>query len=241
MEFVLKAFSRASLDRAAARTALAFLDEYADGRLRPEECGVYEPFEPYQAGSFEEYVDWLVNPGGEFCFRRPSLQGCISNLCVPTGAAVPQPTFRTRWSLRIEAFDESEFLQRLLSDACRAARADYGFVATDADYRAKHFSSVPEGVSEVQQYIGENPEHGIPGLYWLTFFGPIYVDHFGADALASIPEAVVLDAGAVCLRFGEPAEETSDRRQAVIRILGERAFFDRDRPDRELVVPSTVG
>jgi hypothetical protein len=60
-----------------------------------------------------------------------------------------------------------EFIKQLLCDACRTAQADYGFVATDHDYRAKHFLSVQEGVSEVQQYIGDNPEHGIPGLYWM--------------------------------------------------------------------------
>jgi hypothetical protein len=256
MELLLKLFSRKPLGRDAAQKALAFLFEYGEGVLRPRDCGVYEPFERFQPAALEQYVGWLANPGGEFCFRRSSepfpLQGCISNLLLSEVATVPPPTLCTRWSMRIGssviASNGSEFIKQLLCDACRTARADYGFVSTDHDYRTKHFLSVQEGVSEVQQYIGDNPEHGIPGLYWMNYFGPVYVDYFAKETVAALSdhtETLLLDNGAVCLRFGKLPDEshaaaTLDLQQAVIRILGDAAFFDRHYPERELDVPAPL-
>lgn len=239
MELLLKLFSRSPLDHDAAQTALAFLVEYGGGVLRPHECGVYEPFEPFQPAALEQYAGWLVNPGGEFCFRRPAapfhLQGCISNLLLSELATVPSPTLCTRWSMRLPssavASSDPEFFTRLLLDACRTARADYGFVATDQDYRMKHFQSVREGVSEVQQYIGNDPEHGIPGLYWINFFGRLYADYFGKERLAALrdhAEIEFLQDGGVCLQFGRLPEESHDaealnHQRAALRILGDRA------------------
>ena len=256
MKLLLKLFSRTPIDLDTAQKALAFLFEYGEGVLRPHECGVYEPFEPFQSAELKRYAEWLTNPGGEFCFRRPTepfpLQGCISNLLLSEVATVPPPKLCTRWSMRIGssviASDGPEFIKQLLCDACRAAQADYGFVATDHDYRAKHFFSVKEGVSEVQQYIGDNPEQGIPGLYWMNFFGPVYVDYFGKKKLAALSdhaETVFLDDGPFCLRFGRLPDEshavaTLDHQRAVIRILGEAAFFDRHYPERELDIPALL-
>jgi len=146
------------------------------------------------------------------------------------------------------ASDRPELLEQLLCDACRTAHAEYGFVAMDQDYRIKHFQSVKEGVSEVQQYVGDNPEHGIPGLYWMNFFGPVYVDYFGKEELASLrdrADVVFLDDGPVYLRFGRRPEDsdapaTLEQQRAVIRILGDAAFFDLRDPTRKLEVPAAL-
>jgi len=254
MELLLKLFSREPLDHDTAKEALAFLLEYDEGVLRPHECGVYEPFEPFQPAALEQYLGWLTNPGGEFCFRRSTepfaLQGCISNLLFfEANATVLSPVLCTRWSMRMAsaviASHGPEFMKQLLCDACRTAHADYGFVATDHDYRSKHFLSVKESVSEVQQYVGDNPEHGIPGLYWMNFFGSVYVDYFGKERLTAVrkeAEIVFLDDGAVFLRFGSLPEESQapallEHQRAVIRILGENAFFDLRNSERRLDVP----
>lgn len=256
MDLLLKLFSRTPLDRDAAQQALAFVLEYGGGVLRPQECGVYEPFEPFRPDALEQYVGWLTNPGGEFCFRRASapfpLRGCVSNLLLSEIATVPPPIFCTRWTMRIDsaaiASQGLEFMTHLLRDACRQAHADCGFVATDLDHRAKHFQSVKEGVSEVQQYVGDNPEHGIPGLYWMNFFGPVYVDYFGKQKLASLrdhAEVVFLDDGAVNLRFGRLPDDSDapaalEQQRAAIRTLGEAAFFDRREPKRTLAIPAAL-
>jgi hypothetical protein len=256
MTLLLKLFSREPITLDTARKTLSFLFQYGEGLLSPHECGVYEPFELYQAAELELYTEWLTNPGGEFCFRRPSkpfsLHGCISNLLLSEDATVPSPKLCTRWSMYIGssviASNGPEFIKQLLCDACRTAQADYGFVSTDRDYRVKHFLSVKEGVSELQQYIGDNPEQGIPGLYWMNFFGPMYVDYFGENKLAVLSEcteAVFLDDGAFFLRFGILPEESHalsilDRQRVVIRNLGEAAFFNRRYPERKLDIPAPL-
>jgi hypothetical protein len=257
MELLLKLFSRKPLDSDAAKEALAFMIEYGGGVLRPHECGVYEPFEPFQLAALEQYVGWLTNPGGEFCFRRSTepfpLHGCVSNLLFSEAAAtVPPPIICTRWSMRmgsaVVASNGREFIKQLLCDACRTAHVDYGFVVTDHDYRSKNFLSVKEGVSELQQYVGDNPEHGIPGLYWMNFIGPVYVDYFGKQRLAAVrnhAEIDFLDDGAVFLRFGKLPEDSQtptilEHQRAVIRVLGENAFFDLRNSERRLDVPAPL-
>ncbi len=256
MELLLKLFSRTPLDHDAAQQAVAFVLEYGGGVLRPQECGVYEPFEPFRPDELEHYVGWLTNPGGEFCFRRSTepfpLRGGISNLLFSEIASVPPPTLCTRWSMRmgsaVIASHGPEFIKQLLCDACRTAHAEYGFVATDQDYQTKHFQSVKEGVSEVQQYVGDNPEHGLPGVYWMNFFGPVYVDYFGKEKVASLrnhADVIFLDDGAVYLRFSRRPEDshapaTLEQQRAVIRMLGDAAFFDLGDPKRKLEVPAAL-
>jgi hypothetical protein len=142
-----------------------------------------------------------------------------------------------------------EFIKQLQCDARRQARADYGFVATDHEYRTtKHFLSVKKGVSEVQQYVADNPEQGIPRLYWMNFFRPVYVDHFGRQKLTSLGDlanVVFLDDGGVFIRFGRLPEDSHapaalDHQRAVIRTLGDEAFFDLRDPNRTLDVPAAL-
>ena len=266
---MLGLFSRRKLDRSAAAETLTFLVEYGRGIFRPHECGVYEPFELFELSAFERYVGWLVNPGGEFGFRRStqpfSEEGHISNLSFPeilVGVetspelkplpSIPPPVFCRRWNMQlgteIIGLRGPVFMKELLCDACRVAHADYGFVAADEDYRAKHFHSVRQSNSEIQQYIGDDPEHGIPGLYWINFFGPMYVEYFGRERLATLAnhaETFFSPDGAMCLRFGGRPEESLepralDQQQVAIRILGETAFFDIRQPERVLEVPSAL-
>jgi hypothetical protein len=256
MDLLLQLFSRAPLDDQAARQALAFVTQSGDGALRPEECGVYEPFEPFRADALERYVAWLTSPGGEFGFRRAAtpfpLQGRLSNLLMPETATAPPPAFCTRWRVRLDSTAVGsrgpEFLKQLLIDACQRARADYAAIATDRDYRMKHFTSVRDGVSDVQQYVGDDPGQGIPGLYWMNVFGPLYVDYFGRDkltAVADLANVTFLDDGAVFVRFGRRPEEsesaaTLELQRAVIRTLGDAAFFDLRHPHRTLTVPAVL-
>jgi hypothetical protein len=264
---IFRLFSRRPLDRAAASGTLSFLIDYEGGIVRPDECGVYEPFEPFTPSAFDRYADWLQRPGGEFDFRKStgelSCEGQISNLLFPdiqesiAGSGnktalppVPPPVFCTRWSLRLEASLnglDASLMKRLFLDACHESAADYAFVADARDYRAKHFTSVREGNSQVQQYLGDDPEHGIPGLYWLNFFGRPYAQYFGAGKLslaAHLSDTVRLPGGAFLLQFGTGPEESAgdayiESQRKVIATLGDSSFFDVRRPARTLLpVPS---
>jgi hypothetical protein len=265
---LLRLFSRKLLDRDAASAALAFLLEYGSGILQPQECGVYEPFEAFDSSLLGRYVEWLIRPGGEFGFRRGgppfAVEGRISNLLFPEMVveaedspaqllpAAPSPPFCSSWSVRFTSFpttsSEVDFARKFFIDACRQADADYGFAADSEDFRAKHFISIRESNSEVQQYVGEDPATGVPGLYWLNFFGLSYIDFFGKDKLArsaALAEVAALPKGGFLLQFGRRpedsiAESVLEQQREAIAALGEAAFFDIRRPGRNLSVPPAL-
>jgi hypothetical protein len=262
---ILELFCRRRLDRSCAPAALTFLLDYSNGAFEPEECGVYDPYEPFRRAGFDHYVDWLTRPGGEFGFRgRASsfaVEGHILNMLFPEilmedkgtpRTRVPDvtpPAYSSRWRLRFEPLPQSEpdlqFVRGFFVAAARASGADYGFVAHAADYKAKNFSSVRKGQSVVEQYVGDDAELGIPGLYWLNFFGDMYVRFFGEGRIVSLAQvmsiATTADSG-FHLQFGRDPEDSltkkfQEREQQAALALGELAFFDIRRASRVLSVP----
>jgi hypothetical protein len=257
---LLRVFSRKPLDMAGGRAALAFLMEWGGGAFAPVECGVYEAFDSFSPELLERYSGWMVSPGGSFAFRRPwspiSIEGMISNLLIPeimeaeeggpprVLPAARQPEFCTRWSIRIvpspAAHKEAELLKTALLAACRTAAADYGFVADAASYRARHFQSLRQGKSVVQQYVGDDPTSQLPGLYWFNYLGPTLAKRFAKERLAALGGLCSIEFAEdapVCLRFGELPRDSRFRREMnrqrkVIQLLGESSFFD---PHRQAV------
>jgi hypothetical protein len=265
----IRVFSRNALDPNVAGTQLGFLFDFADHIFLPDECGPYAPFKPFDADAFARYVTWFAAPGGEFgfrCSRAPFVaEGYLANLDFPEmfvtveGSPEPQllpgrssPSFRVRWSIQVEwrnvpasatSLIESFFLQ-----SCRITQADFAFVALNSDYKAKHFTAVRNRESRIEQYLGDDPRHGIPGLYWMNIFGPLYADWFGTDRIAAasqFAETTYLPDGSVYLRFGDRAEasETAgirERQRRAIQALADDAFFDIERPGRVLNVPPAL-
>jgi hypothetical protein len=263
----LRLFSRRRFDAEAAAKQLRFLLDYAGGIFRPDECGAYEPYEPFRESEFESYVSWVTAPGWGFGFHHLpppfAVRGHLDNLLLPEifttepgsteshpmAQSVPDPVFCIRWGLRMSVaatdFPGTEFFKDLLCDACRVSRADYGMIANEGDFKNKHFSSVRRGDATIEEYLGTDPAQGLPGLYWMNFFGPMYVAWFGPGKiarLAGVAEAAVLLEGALYLRFGDGPEDIGSERvshqlREAIRIFGETAFFDIHRPNRVLDVP----
>lgn len=265
----LELYARSGFDRRNAVESLEFLLHYAGGIFVPQECGVYEPFEPFDHSALDRYAGWMLNPGGEFGFRRsapsPSVEGHLLNRTLPevlyesevSGAMRQfkpgqQLVFRTCWTIRTDptilTCRGAEFMRNCLHDFCRVAHADYGFVATGQDYRNKNFLSIRKNNSETQEYVGDDPDRGTPGLYWINFFGAVYVDHFGREKISAVSQhtpVTWLPEGGVCLRFGnQPEESRSDemleRQRVAIQTLGPSSFFDIRQPERTLDVPRSL-
>jgi hypothetical protein len=86
----------------------------------------------------------------------------------------------------------------------------------------------------------------VPGLYWITLFGPRYVSWFGTERFTALDATVeTLSDGGRLVQFGESPddacrEETLRRKRAAIEVLGDDAFFDLTRPDRVLRTPYVI-
>jgi hypothetical protein len=115
----------------------------------------------------------------------------------------------------------------------------YANVHLDAEYRNKNMVEDETGC----RAIGSQIQNGLPGLYWLNYFGPQYVDLVGRECLLSAPAHEVKAAGdGVILMLDESAEAWStdayrQRERAVIEHIGRQYFFSRLEPDRKLVAP----
>lgn len=120
----------------------------------------------------------------------------------------------------------------------------FGSGCSEEEYEAKHYvvtehagggsSTGAVGIStaEFWKYL--------PGIYWLTVFGPELVETFGAAKLRALPgtEARDLEGGQVALRLTEPVEPADmeqrlGREAQLADALGAQYFFDRRRPEAE--------
>jgi hypothetical protein len=131
------------------------------------------------------------------------------------------------------------WLQRVFRDACaRLSPAWAAGYATD-EYWAKVMSERP-----VIRAAGRDFSRFLPGLFWLNFFGPRYVDFIGRESLLSTPAPVVeqVDAGVLLGLGDDPARWNSNERReldtAVLNVLGHDVFYSTDAPGRPTRAPS---
>ena len=115
----------------------------------------------------------------------------------------------------------------------------YGNAHLDEEYAAKNMIDNETGV----RAIGPNIADGLPGLYWLNYFGAPYVNLIGRDRLLSLPAYEVKPAGDGILLTLDPSADAwqspayQQREKEVIAHLGKQFFFSRWDPDRKTVAP----
>jgi hypothetical protein len=136
------------------------------------------------------------------------------------------------------------FLKEFVLATFDAAEGDYAFLTTEADYMRKNFLVTEDDQGSTEEFVGDDPEKGLPGLYWMNLFGPLYVQWFGADRFKRAPATTVEEYpdGTVFLQFGESAEscesaEVLQRQLETREVLGDSAFFDIARMNRPLATP----
>jgi hypothetical protein len=116
----------------------------------------------------------------------------------------------------------------------------YGNAHTQEEFSAKN---VIEDETSVQA-IGRLLSKSLPGLYWLNYFGPIYVDLIGRQRLLSAPAYEVKPVGnGILLALDASPDNWQSaayraREQATIAHLGKQYFFSRDDPDRPTIAPN---
>jgi hypothetical protein len=116
----------------------------------------------------------------------------------------------------------------------------YANVHLDEEYYAKNMIDDETGT----RAIGPNLAEGLPGLYWLNYFGAPYVELIGRERLLTSPAyevkavgdgvLVALDASAEAWQ----SEAYRQREQATTAHLGQQYFFSRWEPDRKTVAPN---
>jgi hypothetical protein len=265
---VLRLYSDRRLTSDVARQQINALSEFENGALRPDKCDTHEPVRvPFNAADIDEPVRWLSQAGAAFMFRKGKpvrISGEISNESrrdlwttdeagnrVPWPVRTPEPLFTCRWKIYFDRSWSNKVglatLKAFGIEMFQMSNSEYGFLTSDEDCLGKNYLVTREGLTVSREYVGLDPEIGVPGLYWLNMFGPRMAAWLGAGKLA-VAEGTVerIAPDGVLLQFGESPDASRSpdvvaRQQATIAILGEQKFFDINQPTRPLQSPFPRG
>lgn len=263
-ELVIELFSDRQLTHQVARNQITTLSTFANGLFRPDRCDVYEPIrEPFELTNIDRPVSWLTRPTGQFMYKKGKpahILGWISNrvpgeVWVSEGTGKPAhrvenrqtPRFINTWTMYFDGRWAKktgiEQIRQLALELFRISESEFGFLTTLEDLDSKNYLITQMGAGRSMRYEGKDPEFGIPGLYWMTFFGPQLARTLSLDKLNQHPVSVQkLPRNAAFLQFGDTPdtcqnETTLSEQREIIEILGVEMFFDIRTPERALVSP----
>jgi len=238
--------SRRSLTESVAKKQITVLSDFADGLMRPDKCGEFEPIRtPFDPADISKPIQWLAKPHGEFFYRkgRPThVSGQMWNHMLSPTSRFSSPLFTNYWTGQFDGYWAKrvgiEKIEDFVLEMFHVTGSDFGFLTTDIDRNAKN-QPAPNC-----SYKGLNPANGVPGLYWINFFSDQYAEWLG---LGELPREVAvlkkLAGGGVSLKFCESPDdcrslEVLQKQRTAIGWLGSQRFFDIHSPDRKLEIPN---
>lgn len=245
-ELVMNMRSRQSLTESVAKKQIAALNDFADGLMRPDKCGEFEPIRtPFDPADIREPIQWLSKPHGTFFYRkgRPThVSGQMWNLTHSPTARFPSPLFTNYWTGQFDGYWTKrvgiEEIEGFVLEMFHVTGSDFGFLTSGIDENAKN-QPAPNC-----SYKGLDPATGVPGLYWINFFSDQYAEWLG---LGELPRELAvlkkLARGGISLKFCDSPEdcrslEVLQKQRTAIEWLGPQRFFDIRFPERKLEVPN---
>jgi hypothetical protein len=167
---------------------------------------------------FEANIDWRRNKGLD---PRPYPWSCTVWQSLAAGDELAIHLFR--------------FLIRVFEPA-------FGHISTYDDHRAKHFITFKDRTGQAEEYHGLDVGEKLPGIYWVTYFGPWAVEKIGKDRFSSLKAHKVepINSGYLVFAYSSIKEvEALAAREAEGRIvdhLGRVNFFDKTLVDIEALI-----
>lgn len=125
----------------------------------------------------------------------------------------------------------------------------YGYACHQLDYKAKNEYQRIEDWGGGVKMLAEgawatNLYECLPGIYWANFFSKLYVDWFGLERMLTAPchrREVLPGGGILLLTAPSPLDydksEVKELERALVKHLGEDAFFVRQDPKRPCRTP----
>ena len=157
----------------------------------------------------------------------------------------PFPWGCTVWLARSAGDDRAVNLFRFLIGHFEPA---FGSVSTEEDSRAKHWVTFQDRLGRAEVYMGLDvgrfvtitTDYGrdvLPGVYWLTYFGPGAIRLLGGDHFARLKAHKVEKDGAGYLAWAYSSGSEAGTPVAlhaeatILEQLGKEHFFDKTRAD----------
>ncbi len=219
--------------------------EELDEALRPERFGLGEPVRRRFADQGVELAVRLsVDSGISLMLARVSKPKFLVDIDWRRDKGLDPRIFPwscTVW-LHFSAGDERAL--KLLRFLIRHFEPVFGFVSTEEDHRDKHFIVFDDIGGTAEMYVGQDVEETLPGVYWVTFFGPWAVEEIGkkrfaelkAEKLESIDGGYLVQAYESGSEAGSPLAKQAETR--IINQLGKEHFFDKASVDIEALKTS---
>ena len=109
----------------------------------------------------------------------------------------------------------------------------YGHCSTSNEHRSKHFVVYQDGAAQAERYLGLDVGERLPGVYWVTYFGPWAITKIGrtrfddlpADKVERIGEGYLVHAYTSAKEGGSAGAREVEGR--VLQHLGRDLFFDK--------------
>jgi hypothetical protein len=125
---------------------------------------------------------------------------------------------------------------------------DHGYICHRKDWQAKNRFEKPIEIKGKPLMGGGNRlGESLPGIYWVNFFGPTYVNFFGKDKftlLHAYAKEELPDGGFLVMTAQSPFDydksETKKLEKEIIAHLGSDAFFDKSNPTKQCQVPELI-
>jgi len=148
-------------------------------------------------------------------------------------------------------FKEEDKIAKLISYVKQLYKwgdIDHGYVCHRKDWEIKNKFERPteikgRPVSTGGVWLGEF----LPGIYWINFFGPTYINFFGKERFVSLPtyyKEELQDGGFMVLTAQSPFDydksKTKKLEKEIIAHLGSDAFFDKSNPTKQCQVPELI-
>lgn len=145
-------------------------------------------------------------------------------------------------------FEKDENIKKLLSFSKRLyswGNVDHGYICHDTDWQAKNRFESPVIIDgKPMMGGGHRLNQSLPGVYWVNFFGPVYVEFLGKEKFISLPcyyKEKLQDGGFMVMTARSPFDyeepETKKLEKEIIEQLGHDTFFDKRKPARICRVP----
>ena len=231
-----------SMSEEALRCFLSQISKVDDGRWRPERYNNHDPvsrvFDPgrldgpvglWQAENIGLTLKRLNPPKYELDFWGEDPKSLVKNQFYLWSESA--------WLKTTHGVDSFLGFMNQMYEALPPA---HGYAAMQRDYEAKNrLDYAKDENTTVQKWVGRDLRQCLRGVYWANWFGPDYVNYFGAERLESAPcyrRERLADGGFLLLTARSPLDyEVAESKEAERRLrdhLGEDAFFDIASPDR---------
>jgi hypothetical protein len=219
--------------------------EEFDEALRPERFALGEPVRRRFADEgIEGAVRLSVDTGVSLMLARVSKPKFLVDIHWRREKGLdsrPFPWSCTVW-LDFSAGDERAL--NLFRFLIRRFEPVFGFVSTEEDDRDKHFINFDDIGGQKEMYVGQDVDETLPGVYWVTYFGPGAVEKIGGERFADLKAEKVesIDGGYLVQAYCSPSKAGSSlAREAETRImnrLGKLHFFNKASVDIEALKTS---